>query len=515
MQERETVESAAKAAWRDLPHVAGPIPATAESKPFLSAREALEAVGYAEDEYFLSGNARVYDWAGAGHAVTIIGGPGRYVTRILVVRPQDPARFGGNVEVTVLNASLGIDFGGPSDFARMVEQGDVWIGITTKSVTANALKRFDPVRYAPLDWTNPVVPQDRCAFPTMIPAYMTGSTLSHEDIAKAGSADSRPETEDGLVWDMLGQLGLLLKSDKRSQILPGFSKPWTFMTGVSQSSIYIRTWAAAFHDLYRTAEGEPVYDGYLAVIGPAMIKINQCAADVPLDDPKQKLFPFDAAFITLSSEGEMWQGGRTRQPDVFTPKGGIVTYEVAGGSHQARDVPGYTPDVIALAGMADMVRAGLTMPDASAMSQVMPANALSNDFIWQPLVRGAFRNLVLWTREHIKPPQAPPIELDAGGEIVRDSYGNARGGLRMPYIEAPLAAHTGYLAAGGYGGVMGMKTPFPPQTLSALYADHSTYLAKFSVATDRLLEGRWIFANDAAAMKAAAAVSILDIPANP
>lgn len=88
------------------------------------------------------------------------------------------------------------------------------------------------------------------------------------------------------------------------------------MTGVSQSSIYIRAWIAGFHDRCRTADGKPVYDGYLSDVGPAMIRTNQCAANVALEDPMQKLSPPDVPLITISSEGEMWQGRYKRQRTV-------------------------------------------------------------------------------------------------------------------------------------------------------------------------------------------------------
>lgn len=497
----------ASAVLHELPHVTGPIPVTATSQPFLDAQAVLAPLGYVEDEYFLSGDADVYDWAGPDHKVKVIAGPGKYVTRILVMRPRDPARFGGNVEVTVLNASLNMDFGGPTDVDRMVKQGDVWIGITSKAVSANALKKFDPARYAPLDWGNPAPPEKRCANPTMIPTYMAGSKAEMEAAVKAGLESSWPESEDGLVWDMLGQLGLLLKSDQRSKILPGFSKPMVFMSGISQSAIYMRTWIAGFHNLYRTPDGKPVYDGYLAIVGPAMIRINQCAADMPLSDPKQKLVPPDVPFISISSEGEMWQGRYTQQPDAFTPTGGIVTYEVAGASHQAGDVPGLAPDKISFASIQDMMKAGMKMPDTAGLAKMMPAGTEHNDFIWQPLVRGAFRNLELWARKGIRPPEAPRIALDANLEIKRDKNGNAIGGLRMPYIDVPTAAHTGYLSAGGMGGVMGTKRPFSPNTLKVMYPDHAAYVAQFSTATDRLVAGRWISVEDGEALKKAAAAS--------
>ncbi|GGA36852.1 alpha/beta hydrolase domain-containing protein [Sphingomonas psychrolutea] len=102
-------------------------------------------------------------------------------------------------------------------------------------------------------------------------------------------------------------------------------------------------------------------------------------------------------------------------------------------------------------------------------------------------------------------PQAPGIVIDANHEVRRDSNGNPLGGVWLPYIDAPIATYTGYLSAGGMGGVTGAKKPFAPERLKALYANHAAYLATFSAATDRLLSGRWISAQYAAAMKVAAA----------
>ena len=76
-----------------------------------------------------------------------------------------------------------------------------------------------------------------------------------------------------------------------------------------------------------------------------------------------------------------------------------------------------------------------------------------------------------------------------------------------PYIDAPVASHTGYLTAGGMGGVTGAKKPFTAETLKTLYPDHAAYVAKFNAATDRLLKGRWILEEDAEAMKKAAAAA--------
>ena len=59
----------------------------------------LSKVGYLEEEYFVSGNANVYDWAPDG-AVTTKTANAPYSTRVLVRRPR--TGFSGTVIVELL-----------------------------------------------------------------------------------------------------------------------------------------------------------------------------------------------------------------------------------------------------------------------------------------------------------------------------------------------------------------------------------------------------------------------------
>ena len=481
-----------------LPDVQGPVPTTATSRPYLSAAKAMAESGYVEEEYFLSGSANVYDWAGKTKDLKVVAGPGRYVNRILVRRPRDASRFSGNVEVTILNATSGADVGGPADSRRMVAQGDVWIGITSKPVTVAALKRFDPVRYAPLDWSNPASAGERCASPSLVPSYFynrpgVGAMMN------IPAMRSSSETEDGLVWDILGQVGLLLKSEQRHKILPGFGMPVVYMTGSSQSASVLRTWYAGFHDRYRTPQGRPVYDGYFAIVFAAQARLNQCGADVLPDDPRQKFLPPPSVpFVTLLSEGEMWVAGRhTRQVNSATPKGGIITYEVAGAPHGRGETPGLQPDTSARDPEAGRVLAGLaggTMPP-------IPVNTVANDLPWAPVYRGVYRNFQLWLRDGVVPPQAPMLRIDATGRLERDEHGNALGGIRMPYIEVPVATYRSYPFEDGI--MTSFRKNFSAEKLKALYPDRMTYIAKFSTATDRFAAGGWITPEDSVALKKA------------
>src|SRR4051794_18521293 len=86
-----------------VPHVKGPLPATASSYPFGAADhelvpEDLKSMGYVEEEFLISGMANVYDWPKPGPAtIRIANAP--YTTRVLVRRPINKSKFSGNVAV--------------------------------------------------------------------------------------------------------------------------------------------------------------------------------------------------------------------------------------------------------------------------------------------------------------------------------------------------------------------------------------------------------------------------------
>jgi hypothetical protein len=234
-----------------IPAVTGPVPVTAASVPFMAASRLvaptdLAKVGYVEEEYFLSGKANVYDWKEDG-SITVLG-DGPYTNRILVRKPIAPSKASGTVVVELLNASNGYD--ASSGWASLgdltIGRGDVWIGITIKPFTVVALKRFNPARYSALSWTSPRPMPEGCK---LTPDY---------------SAD----TEEGLIWDILSQLGALLKSKDAKNPLAGYGVKYVYMTGVSQSGMNILTYInAGFHGKATLDTGKPLYDGYLIDTG--------------------------------------------------------------------------------------------------------------------------------------------------------------------------------------------------------------------------------------------------------
>jgi alpha/beta hydrolase family protein len=181
-----------------VPQVSGPVPVSAESHSFGAAAHTLQPqdlaqMGYIEEEYFISGQANVYDWPERG-TLTVRTADVPYTTRVLVRRPVHAERFSGNVVVEMLNPSnlFDLNIGWAMSHTQMLRNGDAWVGITAKPIAVETLKQFDAERYADLSWANPLAASD---------------PLNCEV-----SRDTTQATENGLVWDIHSQVAAWLRS---------------------------------------------------------------------------------------------------------------------------------------------------------------------------------------------------------------------------------------------------------------------------------------------------------------
>src|SRR5215212_4013550 len=195
-----------------IPSVVVPLAANSASHPFGGAAwemqpEELAAHRYVEEEYLVSGTANVYEWNADNDAVVRTPGV-PYTTRMLVRRPVNPRTQSGTVVVEPLNPSNRFDLNIGWGFAhdQFMRNGDVWIGFTSKPIAVQALKTFDPQRYAALSWANPLMLDDprNCQNPISLvdpPAFRSRAT------------------GDGLVWDIFSQIGAWAKSAAASNRL--------------------------------------------------------------------------------------------------------------------------------------------------------------------------------------------------------------------------------------------------------------------------------------------------------
>ncbi len=127
---------------------------------------------------------------------------------------------------------------------------------------------------------------------------------------------------------------------------------------------------------------------------------------------------------------------------------------------------------------------------------------------WEPNSRipayyvfnAAIDHLVDWVTHDVQPPVAPEIETSSVGPpamVVRDSFGNALGGIRLAQHAVPTALN------------MGTNTPelcrtygsyqaFDAATLALLYPDHQSYLEKVIAVTIENHKQGFIVGHDAA-----------------
>ena len=109
------------------------------------------------------------------------------------------------VEVLNATAMMDIDRMWVNSWKHFTRSGDVYVGITSKGHVVDALKRFDPARYAPISWANPMPER-------AIPPFAKGPF------------PFLAQYESGLFWDMQVELARLLRSEDAKNPLAGWGK---------------------------------------------------------------------------------------------------------------------------------------------------------------------------------------------------------------------------------------------------------------------------------------------------
>ena len=466
-----------------VPRVGGPVPVTADSRPFMAAADTqtplnLPAFGYMEEEFFVSGRANVYDWDSSGK-VTLRTADAPYTTRILLLRPIEPARFSGTVWVDILSPARGYDFAenwGTTNY-YMMDHGDASIGITMFPATIRSLKKFDPKRYGTLSMANPAVPLQGCP--------------------QAGRGyDS--EMEPGLRWDIVSQVGALLKSGVPNRPLAGFQVERIFLYG--QTGGDMPTYISAIHRIANLENGKPVWDGYFIKDGGGPTSLNQCGERPPNGDSRRMIRNVSVPVIRFLVENMALGIYDARRPDSDEPGDRYRLYEVPGATHSdGTSVFLWMPSLKILTALNSEV----VTPYWPFTFSCSPPVGLS-DFPVHYFVAGAMRNLDEWVRNGTPPPKGGRIEVVNGGTpaaaSVRDKFGNAVGGIRSPYLEVPAAT---YYENFPNCRNMGYKIPFDWPKMQQLYGTYENYQKRFNAGVDRLVTERWIDRAYASRMKAA------------
>ncbi|HYI19106.1 MAG TPA: alpha/beta hydrolase domain-containing protein [Solirubrobacteraceae bacterium] len=478
--------AATAAAATPVPRVEGPLPATEASHPFGGAAwqlrpQDLAEHGYVEEEYLVSGAANVYTWSGNEAVVRTAGAP--YTTRMLVRRPIKPAKLSGTAVVEPLNPSnqFDLNIGWALAGDQIMRNGDVWVGFTSKPVAAQALRNFDGERYADLSWANPLPLDD--------PANCT-NVITLVD---------RPEfrsraTEDGLVWDVLSQVGAWVRSDAASSPLlrkrgprPASAIDRVYAFGYSQTGSMLITYLNAIQPRVVAEAGAPVFDGFfVGVAGGAFIgaaPLNQCTPVPPLGDPRRSLRDAGVPVIQMMSQSDYRSGIASRGPDGNTPPDLYRHYEMAGAAHATPDELYYS------ARTEDIVAAGRAVPPMACNE------GPRSRFPSRIFVDAALRNLDLWSRQGIPAPPGADILVQAGQPVL-DAFGNVVGGLRSPYLDVPTSTWTGSSTGDSFCFIAGHEIPFEQARLDALYPTRGSYVGAVARNVRALVAQRYLTPED-------------------
>jgi hypothetical protein len=97
--------------------------------------------------------------------------------------------------------------------------------------------------------------------------------------------------------------------------------------------------------------------------------------------------------------------------------------------------------------------------------------------------------------------------MGAAGAL--DKLGNAKGGVRTPWVDAPTAVLSGLGQSGGtFGFLFGTTEPFDAARLQALYpGGKADYVANFAAALDGAITRGFILGDDRAEIMGLAAAA--------
>ena len=126
------------------------------------------------------------------------------------------------------------------------------------------------------------------------------------------------------------------------------------------------------------------------------------------------------------------------------------------------------------------------------------------------VAQAALSHLARWAAEGVAPPGAPRLDLDDAGTGFRlDAHGNATGGIRTPWVEAPTAVLSGLGQSGeSFAMLFGRTDPFDEAVLAALYPGGAAdQLARFEASLDAAIGAGFVLAEDRAEILEVAAAS--------
>jgi len=312
------------------------------------------------------------------------------------------------------------------------------------------------------------------------------------------------------------------KSQDEFNPLREFKVKYLYGHGYSQTGTMMITYINFFNSSAKLENGKPIYDGYLAAAaGGAAIHINDDFFNGTTDlgmggfeptDPRRVIQPAGVPVVHMLTETEIatplpdLNAIPTRRPDSDTSPDLLRRYEIPGACHFNT----YGSDL------------GAPREDQTKVlgaSCPWCCNGTFSDIPQHYMFDGCLANLEQWVQKGTLPPKADRIQVE-NGAVVRDEFGNAKGGLRSPYVDVPIKTYKPLSApcptcepkalcarCSAWCVVLGNTAPFDEAQLKQLYGNHDGYVAKFNTAADKMFKDGFVTEADLELMKTEAAES--------
>jgi hypothetical protein len=357
--------------------------------------------------------------------------------------PAKAADFSGTVVVEWLNVSGGVDADPEwvSTSEEIVRAGDAWVGVSAQRIGVEGGPVITKVENVP-------------------GAQDQGKGLKKVDPDRYGTLE---HPGDGYSFDIYTQVARAVRSGAG---MNGFRPRRLIAAGESQSAFALVSNYNGVQPLARVFDGFFIHSrgairlplvaagGYADIAGairgiPTIFRTDQ---DAPVMDIQTET---DVASILNSYAA--------RQPDSKR----FRLWEVAGTAH------------------AD---AHLVGPNADLMNCSAPINNGPMHIV----ARAAYHDVKTWLTTGKAPVVAPRIDVtsDETPQVGRNADGIARGGIRTPPVDVPVAALSG--APGPNPSticlLLGSATPFSAARLAALYPSRDAYVQRYTGAVDKTIK---------------------------
>jgi hypothetical protein len=467
--------------------------------------------GYVEREYYFSGKASTRDQESGA----VLQADLPYVSRMVVRMPLNPKDFSGNVIIEPFHGQRETAIMWTQLHRYLTRHGDAWVGFTVKAYSLDMdpqtgynvggipmLKAYDAVRYGRLDLA-----------PDMRPL----------------TPPPPPKTPPQAL-DLLTQVAALLKSNDPASPLKGFTVRKLFAVGNGMSGEVVAGYVRTGQDqAWQLPTGGQIIDGYL---------FNNMTR-LPPKPPK------NAALVMVRSEHEIERAaflgfiGQTANNDSYR------VYNVPGTAHLG------TRDTNDSTSGAHQMNAILPKPEAN-LPWVVDATSCPNlnDEPAELFLAAVLSRMELWGKNGTALPVAPDPETLPGDPgtpmgdptsfgpfnppkkvalVKRDPMsGNVLGGVRMPWVAAPVALFLSSVASQApgaakpslkpadawpreskdipkaarpsHGGACILENPrqsYDTAKLKQLYKSYADYEQKFSAAKALAVKQGWLLREDA------------------